>query len=218
MSRAEAARINGAKSRGPKTEAGKAVSSQNALHHGITAAQIVIRGEDPAEFEELLADLVTTYGPATPVEHDLIAEMAAARWRLRRLPRMERAIFESTYHRVQNEPEAAGLTPDLIEMRVWAEVTNCPEMKQIHRHETRLRRAWEKARLELETLIATRGEIAEDGDDPPAPEPRTAAVAAAAQGSPADPHAWPAHRPVQNEPVSATSPCPPLPDSAPRAA
>ena len=101
MSRAEAARVNGAKSKGPKTEEGKAVSSQNALHFGLNAAQVIIPGEDPAEFEELLTDLCKTYCPGTLVEFDLVCEMAAARWRLRRLPRMEQAAHYAARQRVQ---------------------------------------------------------------------------------------------------------------------
>ena len=50
LSKSESARINGAKSRGPKTEAGRQRSSQNALKHGLTAETLVLPTEDPAEF------------------------------------------------------------------------------------------------------------------------------------------------------------------------
>jgi hypothetical protein len=52
--RAEASRQNGAKSRGPKTEEGKARSAQNALKHGMRAEKhLVLPEEDGAEFAGL---------------------------------------------------------------------------------------------------------------------------------------------------------------------
>lgn len=156
MTRAEAAKINGAKSSGPKTETGKAISSKNAVKLGLTSAEVLIPGENPDEFELLLADLTDTYGPETMVEYDLVSELAGIRWRLRRLPKMEKAAHFAAAARVQNEPDAAKLSPEELEMRVWQEVTNGPEMKQVHRHETRLRRAWEKGKAELENLIGRR--------------------------------------------------------------
>jgi len=55
LTKSESARINGAKSHGPKTEAGRKRSSQNALKHGLTAQTLVLPTEDPAEFHQLLA-------------------------------------------------------------------------------------------------------------------------------------------------------------------
>ena len=49
--RAAASRSNGARSRGPKTAEGKARTAQNALKHGLCAAQhVVLRDEDWGEF------------------------------------------------------------------------------------------------------------------------------------------------------------------------
>ena len=50
-SAAQASRTNGARSRGPKTPTGKNVSKINGLVHGLRAEQVVLPGEDPAEFE-----------------------------------------------------------------------------------------------------------------------------------------------------------------------
>lgn len=47
-------RKNARKSTGPKTEAGKAASSTNALSHGLAAAEtVVLPEEEPEDFERL---------------------------------------------------------------------------------------------------------------------------------------------------------------------
>jgi hypothetical protein len=54
--RALASRKNGAKSRGPRTVAGKARSSRNALKHGLCASKLlVVPDEDAAAFAALEA-------------------------------------------------------------------------------------------------------------------------------------------------------------------
>jgi hypothetical protein len=62
--RARASRINGAKSRGPRTAAGKARSSRNALKHGLCAQKIlVLPDEDAAAFKALEAALQAELAP-----------------------------------------------------------------------------------------------------------------------------------------------------------
>jgi hypothetical protein len=86
-------RKNAQRSTGPRTPEGKAVSSQNAARHYLTSKQVVIPGEDPAEYDALRASLVADLKPANAIEVDLVEELAAGSWRLKRAHRIETAIL-----------------------------------------------------------------------------------------------------------------------------
>ena len=94
LTKAESNRINAAKSTGPKTPEGLAISSMNAVRHGITAKTLVLRNEDPDQFVEILDAYCDYLVPANQIEVDLISDMVAARWRLRRVWRYETAILD----------------------------------------------------------------------------------------------------------------------------
>src|SRR6202051_2842957 len=90
----DAARINGAKSKGPKTPEGKAVSSMNALRHGMTAQAILLTNEDPEAYTKLAGAYYEKFQPADDVERDLVDEMVVAKWRQRRDWSNEAALFD----------------------------------------------------------------------------------------------------------------------------
>jgi hypothetical protein len=93
--RAEASRRNGAKSRGPKTEAGKARSAQNALKHGMRAEKhLVLPDEDAVEFAAHEAALLAELAPAGALQVALAQRVASAAWRLARADRIEADLFE----------------------------------------------------------------------------------------------------------------------------
>jgi hypothetical protein len=92
--KSETARINGAKSHGPVTPEGKARSAANSRRHGLASASILLDGESSEHFQLLLADFVNQFQPRTAVETDLVAVMAIARWRLRRLLAIEAHLFD----------------------------------------------------------------------------------------------------------------------------
>ena len=93
--RAAASRRNGAKSRGPKTAAGKARSAQNALKHGMRALQyVVLPDEDAVEFQTLEAALLDELAPEGALQLVLARRVAVAAWRLARADRMEVELFE----------------------------------------------------------------------------------------------------------------------------
>jgi hypothetical protein len=87
-------RANALRSTGPKTPEGRSRSSLNALHHGLTARQLVISGEDPGHYEELRGALHEEFWPRSPTEEILVDQLAQSLWRVRRIPQLEAALFE----------------------------------------------------------------------------------------------------------------------------
>ena len=86
-------RLNAQKSTGPTTEAGKARVSKNARKLGLFVADTVLPQEDPQEFADILADYNAEYKPLTPIEHDLVNDLALASFKKRRYNRMETAVL-----------------------------------------------------------------------------------------------------------------------------
>jgi len=88
----ESARINGAKSHGPKSAEGKKKSSRNALRHGCTAGHtILLACEDRGDFNRMRKDYDAMYKPVTMEEENLVDEMFASASRLRRATTIETA-------------------------------------------------------------------------------------------------------------------------------
>ena len=99
----EANRANAKRSTGPRSADGKARSSRNSLAHGLTAEDIVISDEDPAQFELLLEGLQADFRPTTTIERKLVERLAGLLWRLQRIPAFEAALFD-----VRQEETAGG--------------------------------------------------------------------------------------------------------------
>lgn len=93
-------RANGAKSRGPKTAATRAISSRNSLTHGLTSwSTLVLQNESQEEFARVLAHFTAAFAPATTAETEFLNEMVAARWRMRRLWTIETALLDTEIDR-----------------------------------------------------------------------------------------------------------------------
>jgi len=99
--KASANRANAKRSTGPRTLAGKARSSLNALRHGILARaafNAAIEGEERrAEFEELVAGLAQEYQPRTMTEHMTVQQLAGCYWRLAKVWRFEQEAAWRTW-------------------------------------------------------------------------------------------------------------------------
>ena len=88
----DAARANGARSRGPVSEAGKARARRNNIRHGLCGGELALMpGEDAAELEGLRAAVAADWRPRDAFERHWVAELVAALWRQKRLRVLELA-------------------------------------------------------------------------------------------------------------------------------
>jgi len=86
---AAASALNGARSKGPKTREGKVSSSLNALRHGLSANNLLLPGEDAAEYEAHMDSWFSTLAPTSLPEATLVAQLGDTAWKLERLSRLE---------------------------------------------------------------------------------------------------------------------------------
>ena len=118
-------RANAQRSTGPRTEAGKLAASGNALKHGLTAAQVLIPGEDPRAYDEFRAHLIEEIAPCSHLEAILAHSLVENLWRLRRVPLLENAIFVQAEAQRRHERESEDVLGDLlsfpgVEKKTWA--------------------------------------------------------------------------------------------------
>lgn len=107
IDRAAINRANAQHSTGPRTEAGKQRSSQNALRHGLTARSAVAPHEDQAAYQAHLRQFMDEYEPATPTETQMVQQLADTSWRINRIPMLEADILARL-----EDPESPDPSPE----------------------------------------------------------------------------------------------------------
>jgi hypothetical protein len=87
---------NGARSRGPKTAAGKLRSSRNAVKHGLRARKLLLLDDETAaEFRAFARALQAELAPEGALQSDLVGRIVIAAWRARRADKLEAAVLGS---------------------------------------------------------------------------------------------------------------------------
>jgi hypothetical protein len=169
------ARANGAKSRGPKTEAGRKVSSMNAVSHGLYAKGVVLATESGEQHHQMLHAYVQQFQPEGPAETDLVEEMVAAKWRQRRLWAIETDLLEDEILQQTAilEKEGTGYDPITPLSFAYAALAS-KSLSFLTRHESRLERAYYRALKTLQELqrlrkqnMQERTQIPTTSDPPP---------------------------------------------------
>ena len=193
----QANRLNARKSTGPQSPEGKQRVAQNRTKHGLAGEHVVLPGEDPSSFDDLLATLNADWDPHSETEAFLVDTLAFNQWRLRRIARMEHASLL----RKHQSDGALRLTM---------------EVEDLSRYEGRARRAYLGALNMLMKLQAARQKQQQQNSEPQEEEP-------AEQGPPqplltkgVEPPAHPvtAIRHSNPPPPGQAHDRPPLPDAA----
>ena len=87
---------NASHSTGPRTEEGKARSSQNAIKHGLTSNKcLLLPDEDEEEFRRFESELKHTYMPLNHVEAELVDDIISIQWRRKRAAALETRILSA---------------------------------------------------------------------------------------------------------------------------
>src|SRR5258708_36898140 len=74
--KSDTARMNGAKSQGPKTAEGRAKFSRNAVKHGLSSRNpVVLECENDDDFQALHNNQMEIHQPPTPADQDLVDRM-----------------------------------------------------------------------------------------------------------------------------------------------
>jgi hypothetical protein len=88
-------------------------------------------------------------------------KMAASLWRLSRIEEMEAALFHKAFKQ-QHELLRPEADPEELRMAAYTEVAESKGLRMLSRHQSQLRRAYEKAWKELEILQEHRSQQVEE--------------------------------------------------------
>ena len=187
-SKSDTARINGAKSNGPKSEETRAISSQNALKHGLTSRHTtLLRCENAAEFQEFIAAYVDAYHPANTAQKFLVNEMISARWRIRRVRIVETALIDLEMSNNQAAIEKKYNHPDSgIHMAESFRtiIEDSRSISLISRYESRLLRQHDRAYRILRELQKTDPPVSNQPFGPSEPDQPLGPAVESAPSSP----------------------------------
>jgi hypothetical protein len=169
-------RANGAQSNGPKTDAGKQVSSRNALKHGLAAEHCIIPGEDINRFNHLLEDILSRRPNAGELELSILRGLAQDLWRLERIRHLSREAHLLRITLQQEEVDEAWANPsaDLRATVAMAmELGPKGDIKNFAVYESRIHRHLKQALQELESFekqLSRRAEPAKNVVKFPSPQ------------------------------------------------
>src|SRR5258706_361073 len=156
-------RANAAKSTGPRTDAGKLITRDKGMKHGLATRHVILEEESASAYEALLAALIADYKPAVTVESLLVEQIAQQSWRLARCRTVETATYNKNMYKVRppdTSPGPRAWYPSKQDERL-AETfhDNIAKFDTLRRHEASIERAYYRAIKQLEAIQKERRKI-----------------------------------------------------------
>jgi hypothetical protein len=155
--RLAANRANAQLSTGPRTEAGKAVSSLNAVKTGLTGRAVLLATEDADAYTAHIERFRRQWQPVGDRETELVQSLADTQWRLDRIPNLETGLFalgRLRYADLFEDEKNPQVRRAMIDAHIL--MTDTKHFKNLHLHESRLSRRYQQDAKELKELQAQR--------------------------------------------------------------
>ena len=197
QARIHANRLNALKSTGPKTPQGKAVVSQNALKHGLSARHDVVITENQEDFDLHRDSLLEELAPQTPMESMLTDRIISLSWRLKRADLIQNQTIDAMHEANESNPltnltKSFGLnvpipspsqlktknqklkTPSLPDLTLGRlalkDFANARVLDRLLMYERRIEHSLQKTILELQRLTLIRNLTPSDQNLEPQPK------------------------------------------------
>jgi len=149
-------RGNALHSSGPVTPEGKARVAQNAIKHGLTAKNLVVRADEREEFESLRDSLTAELAPQGAIETLTFNQLLHAAWNLQRFRRVEVEVSTGAAADF-SDPQATSVLDRLTRYQSRAERAYFRALAELRRLQTdralRLRKLDPKEAESLPTLL-----------------------------------------------------------------
>ncbi len=149
-------RANAQLSTGPRTAAGKANSSRNAVKSALTGRTVLLPTDDVDEYAAFITGFQHDLAPVGHAECELVQSIADSYWRQRRISALEFTLYAHGHEQFE---EAFANHPEEIRYNMILLQTHMTYEKQFRNYqiqEARLQRRREKDMAELRRLQAER--------------------------------------------------------------
>jgi hypothetical protein len=156
--RLAANQANAQLSSGPKTAAGKAKASLNAVKSALTGRTVLLPIDDAGAYQRHLLAYEKELRPFSQQERTLVQSLADIAWRLNRIPALELAIYAKGHVEFANlfDGHEPSSRPGLIELHTF--LTYEKQLRNLQLQESRLARRREKEYAELRRLQQERNQ------------------------------------------------------------
>jgi len=152
-------RANAQLSTGPRTDAGRAKSSQNAVKSALTGRTVLLPTDDRNEYERFLTGLQQQLKPEGQLECELVQIIVDCHWRLRRIQELEFALYAHGQEQFESLFEDCPESERRSRILLQTHLTYEKQFRNLHLQEARIDRKRAKAVSELQDLQAVRLEV-----------------------------------------------------------